>query len=123
MGLGDLFFLADVIATQEVNKIMNDVRDYNYELLQRAKLDGLSKLRLFLDMTYTDKLIGYDLFEDIPAETHCELMSGQIKTYKQILESKLDNKFSDKYYSYLVQIIDNKETERTTYIIDSIYDQ
>ena len=121
--LSSLFMVADVIATQEVNKIMNDVRDYNKLLLENAKIQGLSKLRLFLDMTYTDKLIGYDLFEDIPAETHCELMSGQIKTYKQILESKLDNKFSDKYYSYLVQIIDNKETERTTYIIDSIYDQ
>ncbi|WP_438711854.1 hypothetical protein ACSTS3_04685 [Aquimarina muelleri] len=115
--------VADVIATQEVNKIMNDVKDYNYELLQRAKLGGLSKLRLFLDMTYTDKLIGFRLEEDIPYEIHCKVMSGQINTFEQIIASKLDNDFSDKYYSYLVQIIENKQTERSEYIIDSIYDQ
>ncbi|WP_438711133.1 hypothetical protein ACSTS3_21630 [Aquimarina muelleri] len=49
--LSSLFMVADVIATQEVNKIMNDVRDYNKLLLENAKRQGLSKLRLFFDTT------------------------------------------------------------------------
>ena len=115
--------VSDIIATQEVNAIMNDVKQYNYELLQRAKLGGLSKLRIFLDMTHTDKLIGFDLIEYIPAETHCLVMSGQIRTFNELEESIIEESSSDKYYAYLFQVIDNPNTEKTTYIIDSAYDQ
>ena len=115
--------VSDIIATQEVNAIMNDVKQYNYELLQRAKLGGLSKLRIFLDMTHTDKLIGFRLIEYIPTDTHCKVMSGEINTYEMFLESRINEEVSDKYYAYLFQVIDNPNTEKTTYIIDSAYDQ
>ena len=46
--MSSLFMVADVIATQEVNAIMNDVRNFNWEQLQRAKLGGLSKIRVYM---------------------------------------------------------------------------
>ena len=39
------------------------------------------------------------------------------------LESRINEEVSDKYYAYLFQVIDNPNTEKTTYIIDSAYDQ
>ena len=113
--------VSDIIATQEVNAIMNDVKQYNYELLQRVKLGGLSKLCIFLDMTYTDGYIGFRLLEYIPAETHCKVMSGEISSFVG-LQNSIREESSDKYYAYLMQIIDDPKTEKTTYIIDSAYD-
>ncbi|WP_438710796.1 hypothetical protein ACSTS3_19175 [Aquimarina muelleri] len=113
--------VADVIATQEAHKIMNDVREYNKLLLENAKIQGLSKLRLFLDTTRTNKLIGFRLIENIPHKTHCKVMSGQIKVFSE-LEQSIREESSDKYYAYLLQVIDNPDTERITYIIDSAYD-
>ena len=123
--LSSLFMVADVIATQEVNKIMNDVREYNYDLLQRAKLGGLSKLRLFLDMTYTDKLIGYDLFEDISQETHNKIMRGEINTNSKLIESinEESGKNSEIYYTYLIQRFKNHNTNEFTYVVDSVFTQ
>ncbi|WP_438711137.1 hypothetical protein ACSTS3_21640 [Aquimarina muelleri] len=120
--LSALFMVADVIATQEVNKIMNDVRDYNMALLENVKIQGLSKLRLFMDTTRTDLLLGFKLVENIPHQIHCKVMNGEIITFDDFMNLNEAN-ISDKYYSYLIQTIDNKKTERRTHIIDSIYDQ
>ncbi|WP_438711147.1 hypothetical protein ACSTS3_21670 [Aquimarina muelleri] len=122
--LSSLFMVADVIATQEVNKIMNDVRDYNKLLLENAKRQGLSKLRLFLDTTRTEGLIGFDVIGNISLKTHCKIMNGKIKTIKDFRKSlKEDKDDSGVSYSYLIQQIENKETERDTIIIDSVYMQ
>uniref|UniRef100_UPI001304CFCC hypothetical protein n=1 Tax=Aquimarina sp. I32.4 TaxID=2053903 RepID=UPI001304CFCC len=120
--LSSLFMVSDVIATQEVNKIMNDVRGYNTELLEQAKLQGLEKLQLFMDTTRTNELIGFRLIGDVPEETHFKVMRGEINTFIE-LENSIERESSDKYYSYLIKIIDDKSTERKTYIIDAVYDQ
>ena len=115
--------VSDIIATQEVNAIMNDVKQYNYELLQRVKLGGLYKLKLFLDTTITDTLIGFRLETDLSESTHCKVLNGEIKTFTELEESKDYEIDSEIFYSYLVQTIDNESTERTTFVIDSIYKQ
>ena len=49
-------------------------------------------------------------------------MSGQIRTFNELEESIIEESSSDKYYAYLLQIIDDEGTERKKYIIDSTYD-
>ncbi|WP_438711848.1 hypothetical protein ACSTS3_04660 [Aquimarina muelleri] len=116
--------VADVIATQEVNKIMNDVREYNYDLLQRAKLGGLKILKAFIKGTRTEALIGFSLIEGIPVSTHCKILNGDIKTFKDLNDSIFDeiSNGEEAFYTYLIQTNENEETtERTTYLIDSVH--
>ncbi|WP_438710794.1 hypothetical protein ACSTS3_19165 [Aquimarina muelleri] len=122
--LSALFMVADVIATQEVNKIMNDVREYNFELLQRAKLEGLKTLKAFIKGTRTEALIGFSLIEGIPVSTHCKILNGDIKTFKDLNDSIFDeiSNGEEAFYTYLIQTNENEETtERATYLIDSVH--
>lgn len=122
--LSSLFMVADIIATQEVNKIMNDLREYNFELLQKAKLQGLQGLRNFIKHTRTESLIGFSLLEGIPQDTHCKVFSGEIITYKDLQDSIFEevSNGGEALYSYLVQTHSNESTtEKPTYLIDSVY--
>ena len=61
---------------------------------------------------------------NISLKTHCKIMNGKIKTIKDFRKSlKEDKDDSGVSYSYLIQQIENKETERDTIIIDSVYMQ
>ncbi len=120
--LSSLFMVADIIATQEVNKIMNDVKDYNLELLQQAKLGGLSKLRLFLDLSRTEDLINFSIIDNVSDKTHCKVMNGEITTINDFRKSLSDDSSnSEVYYSYLIQKVTKKEQEREIFIVDSTY--
>ncbi|MCX2764625.1 hypothetical protein [Aquimarina muelleri] len=121
--LSSLFMVADVIVTEKIAPMINDIKDYYKEELEKVKLLGLRELRFFID-TSKREVFGFKLLDNIPSETHCKVMNNEIKTISEFKKSRSEDVFgSEVFYTYLVQEIDDKKTERLIYIIDSVYKQ
>ncbi|WP_027395150.1 hypothetical protein [Aquimarina latercula] len=120
-GLGSLFMVADVIATEVTNGMLNDMSAYGKELVHINKHNGLDALESLIERTYADELSDFFLQRNISHEAHCKVMNGEIKTFKELDQFDSINN-SELKYTYLI-LIKDKDTETEKYYIDAVYSQ
>ena len=118
-----LFFTADIVATEMVKGLMNDIKEDGKLFLAQAKLKGLAAVKQYLKSD-SAKICGYELRENFPQETHNKLMKGNISTFEKLLDSKdenfnFDNK-TEKSYTYIIQKVETTSNIKYNYVIESI---
>ncbi len=117
-GLGALFMVADVITTETVNGMLNEMGQYGSDIIQLNKHKGLRTLERLMNETYVDELSNYFLEYDVSQEAHEKVLIGDIKTIQELRNySSLEG--SGNTYTYLIQTIGEEETEK--HLIDAIY--
>ncbi len=120
-GLGSLFMVADVIATEVTNSMLNDMSEYGKELIHINKHNGLDAINTLIERTYADELGEFFLQKNISSEAHYKVMSGEIKTIMELDQFEPINDFGTKY-SYLIFVKD-KDTEAEKFYIDAVYSE
>ncbi|WP_438711846.1 hypothetical protein ACSTS3_04650 [Aquimarina muelleri] len=110
---------ADVIATQTVNSMLNEMSEYGKDLIHLNKHNGLDALQNLINGTYADELSDYFLLPNISQEAHNKVLRGEIKKYDVLDKYRPLNNIIGNTYTYLIQKIGEEET--TKYLIDAIY--
>ncbi|TPN87110.1 hypothetical protein [Aquimarina algicola] len=120
-GLGSLFMVADVIATEVTNSMLNDMSAYGKELVHINKHNGLDAIETLIERTYADELGDFFLQRDISNEAHYKVMNGEIKTLEELDQFDPIDDFGQKY-TYLI-FVQDKDTENEKFYIDAVYSQ
>ena len=112
--------VADVISTEVVNGMLNDMSAYGKELIHVNKHNGLRAIENLFKGTIADELSDYLLETNISQEAHEKVMQGDIITFEELQGYKSEGGFNDNSYTYLIFITD-RNTESEKYNIDAIY--
>ena len=119
-GLGSLFMVADVISTEVVNGMLNDMSAYGKDLIHVNKHRGLRAIENLFRGTMADELSDYILESEISQEAHNKVLNGEIQTIEELQDYRSNGGIDDNSYTYLIFITD-RDTESEKFHIDAIY--
>ncbi len=118
--LGALFYVADVLATEVVKGMMEDMKEYSEEIIQKNKHKGLSVMETLVEQTAVDEFSGYFLQYGVSQEAHNKVMCGEIDTFTKLDDYVEEEGLDDgNTYTYLIKRVGKEETLK--HIIDTVY--
>ncbi|WP_438712300.1 hypothetical protein ACSTS3_07935 [Aquimarina muelleri] len=118
--LSALFMVADVIATQEVNKILNEFGETARQGFEAAKFKGLNNALAYVQNSQGAKMLQLGFIEFV-SQTACEkLLRGEFSTFQEFQDYKSSPE--DNYNNYYACFFYVKiENGRKKHLIDSIF--
>ncbi|WP_234859230.1 hypothetical protein [Aquimarina aquimarini] len=123
LGFGELvplFMAADVISTKVVNEILNDFSNEAMLEWQRRKLKGLNNALAWVKNNQGAKMLGLDVKEFVSQTAYEKLLCNEFKSFKEFDNYEPNEGDNDKNW-YSCFYYENREGEKTKYLIDSIF--
>ncbi|WP_027392813.1 type VI secretion system tube protein TssD [Aquimarina latercula] len=120
-GLGSLMFVADVIATETVNNLLNDFNEDMDQKFNLIKTKGLTATKLFVQ-SQGGKISGYKYHEDVSENLHCKIMNGEITTFEEF-DSYADEGNSEVFFTYFFKIVHDSDRKKDMYVLDCVMQQ
>ncbi len=111
---------ADVISTKVVNEILNDFSNEAMLEWQRRKLKGLNNALAWVKNNQGAKMLGLDVKEFVSQTAYEKLLCNEFKSFKEFDNYEPNEGDNDKNW-YSCFYYENREGEKTKYLIDSIF--